>query len=76
MPIRHRSVPSWLPYADLACAVMAGALWYIRPELGAWPLAIGLVPWAIRLVSTGRPAVRTAFDLPLILFVATAGLGI
>ncbi|MCL7454601.1 MAG: O-antigen ligase family protein [Anaerolineae bacterium] len=76
MPIGRKSIPPWLPYFDLACAVIAGALWYAMPQLGPWPLAIGLLPWAARLVLTGWPAPRTAFDLPLVLFLVTAGLGV
>jgi hypothetical protein len=71
-----RSLPAWLPYADLACAVAAGALWYLRPEIGPWPLLLVLSPWLVRLVAAGRPGWATPFDLPLVLFVATAGLAV
>jgi hypothetical protein len=71
-----RSLPAWLPNADLACAVAAGALWYLRPEFGPWPLLLVLSPWLVRLVAAGRLGWATPFDLPLVLFVATAGLAV
>jgi hypothetical protein len=71
-----RSLPAWLPNADLACAVAAGALWYLWPEIGPWPLLLVLAPWLVRLVAAGRPGWATPFDLPLVLFVATAGLAV
>jgi len=55
---------------------VAGALWYLRPELGPWPLLLALAPWGIRFVVTGRPTRRTAFDLPLLLFLATAAVSV
>ena len=76
MPGRSRAVPGWLPYVDLVCAIVAGGLWYARPQLGAWPLALALAPWAARLVLTGRLTRRTPFDLPLMLFLLTAGAGL
>jgi tetratricopeptide (TPR) repeat protein len=66
----------WLPYLDLICVTMAGGLWYALPNIGAWPLILALVPWALRLVLTGRLGRRTRFDLPLLLFLLTAGLAV
>jgi O-antigen ligase len=67
---------AWLPYLDLACATAAGGLWYTFPAVGPWPLVLALAPWLVRGVLTGRPSRRTAFDLPLSLFLLTAGLGV
>jgi hypothetical protein len=75
-PGKERPVGGWLPYADLACAATAGAAWYLRPEWGPWPLVLVLAPWAARWVLTGRPTRRTPLDLPLSLFLATAGMGV
>ncbi len=71
-----RAQPTWLSYADLGCAAAAGALWCTWPQLGAWPFLLGLLPWGLRLVVTGRLSKRTAFDLPLALFLLLAGVGI
>lgn len=66
------SLPKWLFfYFDLGCALVAGGLWYLLPELGAWPLLIGLLPWLIRLIWRRRPSHRTPYDLPLLIFLAT-----
>jgi len=73
---RPRALPSWLPYLDLACAAAAGALWYALPQLGPWPLWLALAPWMLRAVGNGLPSRRTPFDLPLIIFVLTAGVSV
>lgn len=54
----------------------AGALWYIFPQAGPWPLVLVLPPWLARLVLSGHLTRRTPFDLPLLLFLFTAGLGV
>jgi tetratricopeptide (TPR) repeat protein len=73
---RSRTGPRWLPYVDLGCAAAAGATWYIFPQAGPGPLALALLPWLVRLALTGRLSVRTPFDLPLLLFLLSAGLGV
>jgi tetratricopeptide (TPR) repeat protein len=69
-------MPAWFPYVDLACVAIAGGLWYAFAEIGPWPLILALAPWALRLVRVGRPTRRTPFDLPLLLFLLTAGVGV
>jgi O-antigen ligase len=69
-------VPSWLLYLDLACAVLAGALWVAFPQAGPWPLTLALAPWVLRLVWTGRLTRRTQFDLLLGTFLLTAGISV
>lgn len=76
MPVNTKKVPSWLPYADLLCVIVAWGLWYALPQPGAWPLVLALAPWAMRLATTGRLTRRTRFDLPLALFLFTAGLAV
>jgi O-antigen ligase len=71
-----RAVPGWFPYLDLACVAAAGALWYAFPQVGAWPLVLALAPWALRLALTGRLTERTAFDIPLVLFVLVAAVSV
>jgi O-antigen ligase len=75
-PRSGRNVPAWLLYTDLACAVLAGAFWYLFSAAGPWPLLLVLAPWALRWVITGRPAQRTPFDVPLLLFLVTAALSV
>ena len=38
-----------LDYLAIAGALAAGALWYLTPGIGLWPLAVGLAPWLIVL---------------------------
>lgn len=61
----------WSKFAfiNLGCALIAAALWYLFPQLMAWPLLIGVLPWLLRLAHEGRWRWRTPFDLPLLLFV-------
>ncbi|HUS94933.1 MAG TPA: O-antigen ligase family protein [Patescibacteria group bacterium] len=70
--IGSRSLPKWYAYFDVACAGTAGGLWLVRPQLGFWPLFIGLTPWVVRLLLSGRPSSATAYDLPLVIFLLTA----
>ena len=72
---RHAGT-AWLLYLDLACAALAGAIWYLFSAAGPWPLLLALAPWALRWVLTGRPARRTPFDVPLLLFLVTAALSV
>ena len=74
MSEQRRAVPVWLSYLDLACATVAGGLWYASSR---WePLILALAPWVIRLLLTRRPTRRTPFDVPLALFLLTAAVGI
>jgi O-antigen ligase len=71
-----RDIPSWISYLDLACTVLATAIWFIVPQIGVWPLFLVLVPWLLRIVWSRRLTQRTPFDLPVILFLLTAALGV
>ncbi len=65
-----------LGYLAIAGALAAGALWYLFPGIGLWPLAVGLTPWLISLARQrlGHKGYRlgTPLDLPLLLLVATS----
>ncbi len=76
MPKHTEVAPDWLCYLDLACALVAGGIWYVLPGAGPWPLLLALAPWAIRFVHTGQPTRRTAFDPPLLIFLITAGVAV
>lgn len=73
-----------LPYFELACAVIAaglwytqgGAVWYAGGWPGPWPLALLACVWLLRLAVTGAAFRLTPFDLPLGLFLASAGMGV
>ncbi len=66
-----------LALVDLLGALTAGALWYARPELGAWPLLIALVSLGVRHVVLPQPALpRTGLTAALGLFLVSAGVGL
>ena len=67
---------SWFSYVNVAAAALAGAVWYLFPQLGPWPLAVGLAPWIVRFVKTGRAGRLTRFAPPLFLFLASAAGGV
>ena len=66
----------YLPLVDLACAGSAALVWYLALPVGGWPLLLGLLPFALRLVLTGRLSVRSAFDKWLLLFLVTAAVAV
>jgi O-antigen ligase len=76
MPEPAKALPLWFPYVDLALVAVAGGVWYAFPQAGAWPLILALAPWAGRYLQVRRLTRRTPFDLPLAIFVLTAGLGV
>ena len=67
---------AWFARFDLGCAVTAGLLVELFPQLGGWPLLIGIVPWFIRFVKRQPIFPATRFDFPLVLFLLTAGVGV
>jgi hypothetical protein len=66
----------WFPVSDLVCASAASLVWFLRPELSWWPLLLALLPWFIRLAAGYFPFKRTPFDLPLLFFLISAGVGV
>lgn len=73
---RHRVTAAWWPLLELGCTGIAVLLWYLFPELGAWPLVIALAPWAAYLSLGGHLVRRTCFDLPLACFLLTAAVSV
>jgi hypothetical protein len=66
----------WFGLADLICAFLGAAAWVLGPGAGPWPLLIVLLPWIARLSSGRFPFRRTVFDLPVGIFLLTAGAGV
>lgn len=66
----------YFPLVQLGLAAAAGAIWFVRPEIGWFPLVIALIPWALRFLAGKFPFPRTPLDLPLLLFLGTAGVGL
>lgn len=66
-----------LALVDLLCALVAGALWYVRPELGPWPLLLILVGLVVRHLVEPRPVFElTGIDAAVALFTVSALLGL
>jgi hypothetical protein len=76
--IRRFTQARWFGLADLACATLSGLGWYAyaRPTLGGWPLILALLPWVLRVAAGRFPFQRTSFDIPLAVFLMTAGVGV
>ncbi len=63
-------------YVNFVFALVAAALWYLFPQLMAWPLLLGVVPWLLRLAHEGGWRWRTPFDWPLLLFLMSGMVGV
>lgn len=72
----NQEAPAWLACLDLVCTVIAALLWALVPYVGLYPLILVAIPVATRLLVTGRLSRRTPFDVPLALFLLTAGLAV
>lgn len=76
MPDQREAGPTWLAYVDLACSVLACALWYAFPGVGPWPLVVVLAPWLASVSIARRLPDRTVYDPLLAVFLLTGGLGV
>ena len=66
----------WIALAELGLVFTSAVILYFLPQFGAWPLLIALFAW-VGLVIAGRFAnLATPLDLPLLIFLATASLGL
>jgi len=62
--------------ADLVLALLCALAWVLLPQLGWVILVISLLPWALRLILGHFPFRRTTLDLPIGVFLITAGMGV
>ena len=60
----------------LAFVAIATTMWYINPRLGWWPFLIAILPVLPQLLIGRFTFPRTPFDIPIIIFIITAGVGI
>ena len=63
------------PFIQLACVIAAGILWHQDVGTG-WVLGVALAPLGLSLVAGRRPVPRTPLDVPLVVFLLTAGIGV
>jgi O-antigen ligase len=75
-PIRQFTDSVWFLPFSLACVGLGIILWQTWPGLSWQPLLIILLPWAVRLAAGRFPFTRTPFDLPLVVFLLTALIGV
>jgi hypothetical protein len=66
----------WLALAELVCVGASGLLWYIWPELGWMVLFLALAPWMLRTLAGAAGNSSARFDIPMLVFLATAGVGV
>src|SRR5205823_6037702 len=59
---RSHAQRQWLSLVDVGLTAIAGAVWYLRPETGAWPLALVAGGWLVRWLATGKLTRATALD--------------
>ena len=71
-------LPSLVSVLDLLLTIAAAALWYAKPGLGPWPLLLVAAGISARFFSQrASPIFRaSSFDLPLLLFLASAAMGV
>ena len=75
-PIREEApLTDWYSLADLGCAAASGALIWLLPKTGPWALGLAFLPWLVRLGRKLIPFQRTALDIPITIFLVTAGVG-
>lgn len=74
--MNHAAENPWVDRFILGCAVAAILLMEVFPQLGGWPLLIGVIPWILRIVQRVPVYRRTSFDIPLAIFILTAGVGV
>lgn len=66
----------WFALADLALVLACGFIWIARPQGGAWVLLVALLPWLARIVTGQYRHKFSGLDLPIAVFLLTAGVGV
>jgi len=63
-------------FVDLGLAAAAILVWLVAPQVGWLALPIALLPWAAYLLAGRAPWRFTPFDIPLLIFLVTAAVGV
>jgi O-antigen ligase len=74
--MKHLANHSWFFIIEFICITLAVVLWKIFPGVTWQPLLIAIIPLLLRIAAGRSPLVRTPFDLPIVIFLLTAGVGI
>lgn len=60
----------------VACIGLAAGLWFLRPGLASWPMIPVIIGQGARILAGQSVIGRTAFDGPLLLFLASMVIGL
>lgn len=63
-------------YIELTIVALAGAIWYLFPKAGVWPLFLLVIVATSRYLVYGSLGPRTHFEIPLLLFLVSAGVAV
>lgn len=66
----------WFAGIELFLTVVCAAVWYFWPQVGAWILPLAFTPWLLRLLGGRFPYRRTALDIPVLVFLVMALVGV
>lgn len=66
----------WFTLTDIILVWTCGVILFIWPQVGGWIIIIALLPWLIRLVAGNLPFERSGFEIPILVFIVTAGVGV
>ena len=66
----------WFALAELALVFLCVTTCFLWPQLGGWPLLLALLPWGLRLFIRQPIFQRTPLDIPILLFLITALIGV
>ena len=67
---------SWFFLIEFLCITLAVVLWSKIPRLSWQPLLVAIAPLILRISAGNSPTVRTPFDLSIVIFLLTAGVGV
>ena len=66
----------WIALIELGIIFACALFLYFFPQIGVWPLLIALLAWVGLVVTRRFTNLATPLDLPLLIFLATAILGV
>ena len=66
----------WFALAEFAYAVIISSVIFMCPQWGSWLVILVLLPWLAHLVFGRISFERTAFVIPIAIFIITAGIGV
>ena len=66
----------WFALAEFAYTVIISGVIFMCPQWGSWLVILVLLPWLAHLVFGRISFERTAFVIPIAIFIITAGIGV